>query len=204
MLADEHDVYLIADDVYDEMVLDEDREHVAAARFDEAGRVVSVYSFSKIYAMTGWRLGYCRRIGRAGGRPAQAAGAGGFLPERRLAEGCRGGALGPAGRGRRDARRLPRTPRPGLGAGAGARAARVPDPGHLLHADRRVGGGPAVARVHAAAARGVRGWRWLRARSSAPAAQGLVRVSLAEEPDVIEEGLGRLSDAVRALATSSA
>ena len=37
-----------------------------------------------------------------------------------------------------------------------------------------------------------------------PGGQGLVRVSLAEEPDVIEEGLGRLSDAVRALATSSA
>jgi aspartate/methionine/tyrosine aminotransferase len=57
-LAERHDLYLIADDVYDEMVLDEDREHVAAARFDESGRVVSVYSFSKIYAMTGWRLGY--------------------------------------------------------------------------------------------------------------------------------------------------
>jgi aspartate/methionine/tyrosine aminotransferase len=56
--AERHDLYLIADEVYDEMVLDADREHVAAGRFDESGRVVSVYSFSKIYAMTGWRLGY--------------------------------------------------------------------------------------------------------------------------------------------------
>ena len=56
--ADRHDLYLIADEVYDEMVLDSDRQHVAAARFDESGRVVSVYSFSKIYAMTGWRVGY--------------------------------------------------------------------------------------------------------------------------------------------------
>jgi aspartate/methionine/tyrosine aminotransferase len=57
--ARRHDVYLIADEVYDEMVLDSDREHVAAGRFDEDGRVISVYSFSKVYAMTGWRLGYC-------------------------------------------------------------------------------------------------------------------------------------------------
>jgi len=56
--ADRHDVYLISDEVYDEMVLDAEREHVAAGRFDVSGRVVSVYSFSKIYAMTGWRLGY--------------------------------------------------------------------------------------------------------------------------------------------------
>ena len=58
-LARRRDLYLIADEVYDEMVLDPELEHVAAGRFDEGGHVVSVYSFSKIYAMTGWRLGYC-------------------------------------------------------------------------------------------------------------------------------------------------
>jgi aspartate/methionine/tyrosine aminotransferase len=58
-LARRKDVYLVSDEVYDEMILDDDREHVAAARFDEEGHVVSVYSFSKVYAMTGWRLGYC-------------------------------------------------------------------------------------------------------------------------------------------------
>jgi aspartate/methionine/tyrosine aminotransferase len=58
-LARRRDVFLIADEVYDEMVLDGDLRHVAAGRFDEGGNVVSVYSFSKVYAMTGWRLGYC-------------------------------------------------------------------------------------------------------------------------------------------------
>jgi aspartate/methionine/tyrosine aminotransferase len=58
-LAQRRDTYLISDEVYDELVLDNDLEHVAAGRFDEDGRVISVYSFSKVYAMTGWRLGYC-------------------------------------------------------------------------------------------------------------------------------------------------
>ena len=56
--ATRHDLYLVADEVYDELILD-DLEHVSAGRFDEDGRVVSVYSFSKVHAMTGWRLGYC-------------------------------------------------------------------------------------------------------------------------------------------------
>lgn len=58
-LVGRRDVWLIADEVYDEMVLDDDLRHVAARRFDDADRVVSVYSFSKVYAMTGWRVGYC-------------------------------------------------------------------------------------------------------------------------------------------------
>ncbi|MHB8590047.1 MAG: pyridoxal phosphate-dependent aminotransferase [Candidatus Dormibacteraceae bacterium] len=58
-LARRRDVWLIADEVYDQLVLDENREHVAAGRFDNDGHVISVYSFSKVYAMTGWRLGYC-------------------------------------------------------------------------------------------------------------------------------------------------
>ena len=52
-------LWVIADEVYDQLVLDDDREHVSAARFDRDNRVISVYSFSKVYAMTGWRLGYC-------------------------------------------------------------------------------------------------------------------------------------------------
>ena len=33
--------------------------HVSAAALVPDAPVVSVYSFSKVYAMTGWRLGYC-------------------------------------------------------------------------------------------------------------------------------------------------
>jgi len=57
-LSRRHDLWLISDEVYDEMILAPGVEHTAAARFDDDGRVVSVYSFSKVYAMTGWRVGY--------------------------------------------------------------------------------------------------------------------------------------------------
>lgn len=53
--AQRHDLYLMADEVYDEFVFD--GEHISPAIYDPE-RVISVYSFSKIYAMTGWRVGY--------------------------------------------------------------------------------------------------------------------------------------------------
>jgi len=51
-----HDLYLIADEVYEQLVFE--AGHVSPARFDPDGRVVGVHSFSKTYAMTGWRVGY--------------------------------------------------------------------------------------------------------------------------------------------------
>jgi len=53
-----HDLWLLSDEVYDELVLDPDLKHTPAALFDEDQRVLTVYSFSKVYAMTGWRVGY--------------------------------------------------------------------------------------------------------------------------------------------------
>ena len=57
-LCRKHDLWLLSDEVYDELILEEGLGHTAAARFDEDGRVLTVYSFSKVYAMTGWRVGY--------------------------------------------------------------------------------------------------------------------------------------------------
>jgi aspartate aminotransferase/aminotransferase len=54
--AARHDLYLIADEVYEQLVFE--AEHTSPARFDADGRVVGVHSFSKTYAMTGWRVGY--------------------------------------------------------------------------------------------------------------------------------------------------
>ena len=56
--ANRHDLWLISDEVYDELVLDPSVSHVPSAWFDTEGRVISVFSFSKVYAMTGWRVGY--------------------------------------------------------------------------------------------------------------------------------------------------
>jgi aspartate aminotransferase len=50
-------VWFISDEVYDEVVFDD--TFVSAGSVAERGdRMVSIYSFSKVYAMTGWRVGY--------------------------------------------------------------------------------------------------------------------------------------------------
>ncbi len=59
--AGRHDLYLLSDECYDEMVFE--GKHVSPASMltaDEfnSGRVISIYTFSKTYAMTGWRIGY--------------------------------------------------------------------------------------------------------------------------------------------------
>ena len=54
--AKRHDLWVIADECYDEFVFDD--QHACAARFDDDGRVISLFSCSKTYAMTGWRVGY--------------------------------------------------------------------------------------------------------------------------------------------------
>src|SRR5205085_6099260 len=46
---------VVSDEVYEELVFD--GRAVSAARFDPEW-VIGVYSFSKTYAMTGWRIGY--------------------------------------------------------------------------------------------------------------------------------------------------
>ncbi len=51
-----HDLYLIADETYDRLVFE--GEHISPARWDTEGRVVSIFTTSKTYSMTGWRVGY--------------------------------------------------------------------------------------------------------------------------------------------------
>ena len=54
-LAKKHDLWLISDEVYEDLIFE--GEHVPAARFD-AERVITVSGVSKSYAMTGWRIGW--------------------------------------------------------------------------------------------------------------------------------------------------
>jgi aspartate/methionine/tyrosine aminotransferase len=51
-----HDLWVLSDECYDEITFD--GAAVSPSALDRDGRVASVYSFSKTYAMTGWRLGY--------------------------------------------------------------------------------------------------------------------------------------------------
>ena len=55
-LADDHDLWLISDECYDGITFD--LPHVSPAAVDRQRRVLSCFSFSKTYAMTGLRVGY--------------------------------------------------------------------------------------------------------------------------------------------------
>jgi aspartate aminotransferase len=55
-VAVRHNLYLLSDECYDEVILD--GEHHSPASFCTDGRVISAFTFSKTYAMTGWRVGY--------------------------------------------------------------------------------------------------------------------------------------------------
>ncbi len=55
-LARTYDLWILSDEVYDEIWFDE--PNVSAGPLDPDGRVVTFFSFSKTYAMTGWRVGY--------------------------------------------------------------------------------------------------------------------------------------------------
>ena len=55
-LAERHNLWLLSDECYDEIV--HEGRCVSPAALVGDGRVISAYSFSKTYAMTGWRLGY--------------------------------------------------------------------------------------------------------------------------------------------------
>jgi aspartate/methionine/tyrosine aminotransferase len=54
-LAQRNDLLLLSDEVYEDLIFE--GEHTSPATYD-SNRVVSTFSFSKGYAMTGWRVGY--------------------------------------------------------------------------------------------------------------------------------------------------
>ena len=53
--AQKHDIWIITDEVYDRIVFN--GEHVSFVGCDD-DRVILINSFSKTFAMTGWRIGY--------------------------------------------------------------------------------------------------------------------------------------------------
>lgn len=55
-LCTAHDIYLVSDECYEAIIFED--HHVSPATLDDTGRTVSVFTVSKTYAMTGWRVGY--------------------------------------------------------------------------------------------------------------------------------------------------
>ena len=55
-LAQRHGLYVISDEVYEDIVFD--GEHISALQYELDDRLFLISGASKTYAMTGWRLGY--------------------------------------------------------------------------------------------------------------------------------------------------
>ncbi len=55
-VAARHDLWVISDECYDELIFD--GHHTSMLTLGHEERVVTVFTFSKSYAMTGWRVGY--------------------------------------------------------------------------------------------------------------------------------------------------
>ncbi len=58
-LAEEHDFYIVSDEIYEKLAYDE-YNHVSIASLDPAfkDRTIICHGVSKTYAMTGWRIGF--------------------------------------------------------------------------------------------------------------------------------------------------
>ncbi len=56
-LAEEHDIFVVSDEIYSKMTYDT-KHYTPTARDEAKERTVLLDGFSKYYAMTGWRLGY--------------------------------------------------------------------------------------------------------------------------------------------------
>lgn len=54
--AERRGLWLVSDECYDELVFGDD--FVSAGTLADPARTISIYTFSKTYAMTGWRIGY--------------------------------------------------------------------------------------------------------------------------------------------------
>ncbi|MEE9509941.1 MAG: pyridoxal phosphate-dependent aminotransferase [Candidatus Bathyarchaeia archaeon] len=57
-VARKHNLYIVSDEVYETMLYEGMHHHSIAAVKGMRNRTVTVNSFSKTYAMTGWRIGY--------------------------------------------------------------------------------------------------------------------------------------------------
>jgi aspartate/methionine/tyrosine aminotransferase len=57
-LAKEHNLLILSDEVYEKIVYDEFKHFSVASVSDIKDNVIVINSFSKTYAMTGWRLGF--------------------------------------------------------------------------------------------------------------------------------------------------
>jgi aspartate/methionine/tyrosine aminotransferase len=199
-LAERHGLWVLSDECYEELVFE--GEHTSTAAIGGTDRVVSFFSFSKSYAMTGWRVGYAvasPEVTRLLAKAQEPVVSGASTISQKAAEAA---LLGPqdvvaemreAYRRRRDAAlavleraRVPHVrPRGAFYLMVDVSAAGKPAPEFAkeLLLERRV----AVVPGDAFGAGGA----------------GMVRVSLAAAEEAIATGVGRLAEAVAAVGAAT-
>jgi aspartate/methionine/tyrosine aminotransferase len=192
-IARAHGLYVVSDEVYEEIVFD--GEHVSPATFDEDGRVVTVSGVSKTYAMTGWRVGYLVASPEVAGlvakvqEPLVACAA---AVSQKAAEAALSGpqdcvaTMRDAYRRRRDA----------AVAALGEHGLLVSEPRGAFYILADIGRATDDTYAFARALVAEHGVAVAPGATFGPAGRGLVRLSLASATDVIEEGIVRLATAV--------
>ena len=55
-ISQQYGLYIISDESYDQIIFD--CKHTSCLEFDKNGSVIAVFSCSKTYSMTGWRIGF--------------------------------------------------------------------------------------------------------------------------------------------------
>lgn len=192
--AESRDLWIVSDECYDATVFDD--RFVSAAAVAGLDRTISIYTFSKTYAMTGWRVGYVAAPPRASAQiaklqepliscvnaPAQYAALAALTgPQDVVAQ------MNDAYRERRDevCRRL---------AAAGVRAL-PPSGAFYMWADVRASGMP--SRDFAFTLLRERAVAVAPGTAFGPGGEGYVRISLATEPAALYEGIDRIITALR-------
>jgi aspartate aminotransferase len=195
-IARAHDLWVLSDECYEEFTFD--GRHAGLAELDTDGRVLAFYSFSKTHAMTGWRVGYVvvpdQRVRELMEHLAEATVACPSVVGQRAALAALAGPQDHVAAARERYRER-RDSALALLASRGVPCVRPSGAFYLMvdvSAATRDSEGFALrllAEKHVAVAPGA---------AFGPAAEGMVRVSLATDQAALLEGLSRVADLVDA------
>jgi aspartate aminotransferase len=195
-LARRHGMFVLADEVYDELTFG--AEHVSTVPLGSDGGVVTTFSFSKTYAMTGWRVGYMVAspdVAAATTRVLEHAASSVAMPSQFAALAALQGPqdciaeMRAAYEARRDLA-LEWLAQEGLPCVR-------PEGAFYALADVSATGTDSTSFAHALAAH-AGGVACAPGDSFGPGAAGMLRLSLAAPAEAIEEGIRRIGRAVRA------
>ena len=186
-------MWVLADEVYDELTYD--RDHTSTVPLGDGG-VVTTFSFSKTYAMTGWRVGFLvasPAVAAAITRVLEHVASSVAMPSQYAAlEALRGPQDCVAEM--RSAYRARRNLAVGRLAEAGLPSSK-PDGAFYVLADVSAAAPDSVAFARDLAARPA-GVACAPGESFGPGAAGMLRLSLAASPEAIDEGIRRIGQAV--------